>query len=115
MFGAALAGIYEDAVLYRRGAATDDGTGSISVGGDTPHPCKAQVDSATQGMRAAKDFVETDMRVLVLTNSCGARPAVEDTIDVISGRWAGTTWRIMSRGLDPAGAAWEMRGRQVSG
>lgn len=97
------------------GAAVKDAGGSIVTPG-TPslHDCKAQFDAATQAMRAAEGFLETDVRILVLATSLGRALDSAAQIIVASGSNAGT-WALLSCQRDPAGVGYECRARRVGG
>ena len=109
VFGAAFAGVYDDAVLHRPGKIQDT-AGTITRGQPSEHPCKAQVDAATQAMRGADGFVETDVRILVLASTVGVAASTDD--EIVTG---GRRWKIASVSQDPARTHWEMRGRRTNG
>jgi Fe2+ transport system protein FeoA len=111
VFGATLSFAYDDATLSQAATATDDGTGSISRGAPTSHPCKVQVEAATLAMRGSDDFADTDVRLLVLTATCAVNPVIGDELAITSGKHAGERYRIQSRDIDPGAGAWDMRGR----
>lgn len=103
-FSQAFSSIYLDATLHRA-TLTEDGMGGGSSA-FVDEPVKAQLDSATQAMRSAEGFVDTDQRILVL--AYGVAPiTTDDTITL-----AGHLWSIASVMLDPAGGAYELRGRR---
>jgi hypothetical protein len=111
VFGAALAAIYDDAILYEPAEDQDDGTGTITHGEPTPYGCDVQIEAATLTMRGAEDFVATDVRVLILTATVAVTPPIGAVLAVTSGRHAGERYRLLSRDVDPGSAAWDMRGR----
>jgi hypothetical protein len=104
VFAAAFSPIYEDAVLHRR--VLSDTNGSISAA-ETDHPCKAQLDSATEAMRRAEGFAETDQRIIVLRGTLDIDPGTDDEISL-----AGRRWKIAGLAADPARTHWELRGRR---
>ncbi|UAB76963.1 hypothetical protein INR77_08890 [Erythrobacter sp. SCSIO 43205] len=100
---------FVDAVAVWQGSPTYDDGGSItSPGTASEYPCKAQLDAPTQQMRAAEGFLETDVRVLVLSSSL----AVElDTAAQITAD--GETYALLTCQRDAAGIGYECRGRKV--
>lgn len=90
----------------------DDGGSILSPGTPFAMPCRCQVDSATDAMRADAGFVERDVRLLVLTDGL-ARPIDTDaTIAVHAGPSAGT-YSVQTAQLDPMGVYWDCRGRRA--
>lgn len=108
MFGTAFSGFYLDASLHRKIAAADNGAGGGSGSGFAdPEAVKAQLDAATQAMRAADSYVDTDMRIIVLAS--GVDPiTADDEITVGAVRWS-----IASVAQDPAGAYYDLHGRRA--
>jgi hypothetical protein len=108
VFAAAFGPIYLDATLHRANTFTDDGSGGGTGSGFADgEPVKAQLESASQGMRAAEGYTDTDQRILVLAS--GVAPiSVDDQITV-----AGTRWGIASVGRDPAHAYYDLHGRRA--
>lgn len=96
------------------GTPTKDAGGSITAAG-TPvsKSCNAQFDAATQAMRQAEGFLETDVRILVLAASLDGALDEAARIVVASGTNAGT-WSLLSVTRDPAGVGYECRGRKVA-
>lgn len=106
-FGAAFAGFYLDAQLYRPVPFTDDGKGGGTGGGfGEPEAVKAQLDQATQAMRSSEGFVDSDQRILVLASGV---PTISTDCEI---EVKGTRWQIASVAQDPAGAYYELRGRR---
>lgn len=106
IFHGAFAGLFLDASLYRPGGSGDDGAGGGSGNGfGDPESVKASLDSATDAMRQAEGYVETDVRILVLAHGV-TRPTTDCEITI-----RGTRYGIRSVGTDPAQAAWELHGR----
>ena len=88
----------------------DAGGSIVAPAEPLSYACSVQFDSATQAMRATEGFLETDMRLLVLTFD---RPL--DTaagIMVAAGEHAGP-WQLLSCQRDPVGIGWDCRGRRV--
>lgn len=97
--------IYEDAVLHRRTVNRDGaGGGSVTVTNET---VKAQLDRATEAMRASDGFVDTDQRIIVLAH--GVAPITSDAQITLGGQ----LWNIASVTKDPAGAAYDCHGRRA--
>ena len=109
-FAARFGAPFVDAVAKWPGTPVKDAGGSITTPG-TPvqYPCRVQFDAATQAMRQAEGFLETDARILVLTAS------LEVTLDTEARIIAdGATWALLSCQRDAAGIGYECRGRKVS-
>lgn len=104
---------FVDATAVWGGTPTKDAGGSITVAGaPVSKTCKAQFDAATQAMRDAEGFLETDVRVLVLSATLDAVLNTQAKILVATGDHAGT-WSLLSCTRDPAGIGFECRGRKV--
>lgn len=104
---------FYDATASWPGTPTYDAGGSITAPG-TPeqYPCRAQFDAATQAMRVADGFLETDVRILVLSLERALDTAA--IIEVATGEFAGK-WQVLAPQRDPAGIGWECRGRRMAG
>lgn len=101
---------FVDAVAVWQGVATfDDGGSLVTPGTPAEYSCKAQFDAPTQQMRAAEDFKETDVRVLVLSASLSREL---DTAAQITAN--GETWALLTCQRDAAGVGYECRGRKVT-
>lgn len=98
-------GIYLDATLHRT-TTTSDGKGGGSTS-DADEAVKAQLEAATEAMRQAEGYTDTDVRILLLAHGVD-RPNsdCEVTVD-------GTRYGIRSVGRDPAGAYWDIHGRRA--
>lgn len=112
-FTAAGLGAFHDATASWPGTATHDSGGSIATPG-TPveKSCQAQVDVATEAMRASEGFVDGDVRILVLAATLDGDLDTDATITVADGPHEGS-WRVASVSRDPAGVYWEARGRRA--
>lgn len=87
------------------GAAQYDAGGSIIAPAEpTRRPCRVQVDAATQAMRQADGFLETDVRLLVLSLDGPLTTAARIVVN-------GASYALLSVSRDPAGVGWECRGR----
>lgn len=72
--------------------------------------CRAQVDSATQSMREQPDFAVTDRAVYVLSETLEGALVEGHEIEVHSGPFAGTRWKVATPiDRDPVGAYWRAR------
>ena len=108
---AAYGGPYFDAIIHSKGEAVyDDGGSIVTPGTPTQKSCQAQVDLATQDMRAAEGFTDGDMRILILAEGIVGAISLDDRVEVLAGPHAGT-WLIQSIARDPFGIYWELRGR----
>ncbi|MXP42983.1 hypothetical protein GRI65_00770 [Altererythrobacter sediminis] len=90
----------------------DDGGSIVTPGVPAQYPCRAQFDAATQSMRLSEGFLETDVRVLVLSASLSVPLDTEAKIIVSDGMYSGT-WALKSCGRDPAGVGYECRARRL--
>lgn len=110
---AAVGGGFHDALAKWPGTPVTDDGGSITMPGTpTQKTCSVQVDAATERMRLAAGFVDTDMRLLVLAATIEGEPDTSAMIEVLDGPHAGT-WMIASVDRDPCGVYFECRGRRA--
>lgn len=106
-FSAAFSGFYLDGSLYRPVTFADDGKGGGSGGGfAAPEAVKVQIDAATQAMRSADNYVETDQRISVLASGVAM---ITTDCEIVAG---GARWGIASVAQDPAGSYYELRGQR---
>lgn len=112
-FSNAAGGPFVDAIATWPGTPTYDNGGSIAAPG-TPesHACAAQFDAPTQQMRSAGDFLQTDVRILVLAGSINRALDTSASITVASGPNAGA-WALLSCQRDPVGIGYDCRGRRI--
>lgn len=103
VFAKAFASIYLPAVLHVR-TVIDDGEGSLTAS-ETEYACRAQVDEATEAMRASAGYTDTDRRIMVLAATLPAKPTTDDAITV-----GGQRYNIGSVSADPANSHWVLRG-----
>lgn len=104
---------YSDAVAKWPGIPTYDDGGSIVTPGDpVEKPCKAQVSAPTEAMRAEAGFLQTDMRLHVLSATLDGSLDAEAVIVVAAGPHAGA-WELQTAMLDTAGIGWTCRGRRA--
>lgn len=106
------AGLYPDGWLVKPlgGAYQDDG-GSWVEPESPPDPTaiKVQTDSATEAMRTASGYTDTDVRLIVLTAGLGGAITTDD--EIIDGR--GDRWKVTMPSLDTCGSHWEIRGQRA--
>lgn len=104
IFGRAFAGIYLPAILHKREMAYDgDGNPTATV---TDYPCRAQVDSATEAMRQAAGYTDSDVAIYVLAHGLSVDVTSNDEITV-----KGIRRSVASVDRDPAAAYFLCRGQ----
>lgn len=113
-FSEQFGGPFQTATARWPGVPTRDSGGSITTpGSPVTKSCRVQVCAPTDAMRTDAGFIETDMRLVVLTASLDATLDTNARIVIASGRFAGT-WELQSATLDTAGIGWVCRGRKVA-
>lgn len=112
-FSATFGGPFHDArVIDETPPVRDDG-GSITTPGQLIYrDCKCQIDSATQRMREAGGYVETDVAFIVLASTLDGPLGTKATIEVTDGPHAGL-WMVSLIERDTVGAGWIGRGRRA--
>ncbi len=112
-FSDAFGAPYVDATAVWKGTPVKDDGGSITEPG-TPvtKTCKAQVSAPTEAMRADIGFLQTDMRLHVLSATLDGTLDTQADIVIASGKHAGT-WDLQNATLDTAGIGWTCRGRKL--
>lgn len=110
-FAAATGAGFHDAQAKWPGVPTRDTGGSITAPG-TPivKACSAQVDAATEAMRAEDGYQDKDVRILVLAATLDAELDTEARLEVLAGPHVGT-YLLASVDRDPCGVYFECRGR----
>lgn len=109
LFGEVMAPLYL-AARVRVMATTYTATGDLQRVG-TDLACLAQVDRATEAMRALPDAAATDRALYVLAASFAGTLVEGAEIEMLAGAYAGTTWRVADPiDRDPAAAYWLCRG-----
>lgn len=104
-------GPYQAAIAHWPGTPVYDDGGSISEPGlPIELECMAQVDAATQAMRAEVGYVGTDVALLVLCSTLDGQLDTDATVEVTAGPNAGT-YSVQSVSKDPMGSHWLCRGR----
>lgn len=111
-FSAAFGGPYHDARTIEQTAPVyDDGGSIITPGGVEYRTCSVQIDMATQAMRDSPNFVQTDVRFIVLSATLAGTLGTDAMIEVLAGPHAGL-WSVSSLERDPVAAGWVGTGRQ---
>jgi hypothetical protein len=111
-FSAVFGGSYHDARTIEQTAPVhDDGGSIISPGGVEHRPCSVQIDTATQAMRESPNFVQTDVRFIVLAATLTGSLGTDAMIEVLTGPHAGL-WSVSSLERDPVAAGWVGTGRR---
>lgn len=112
-FSAAGLGPYAPAVAHWPGVpAYDDGGSILTPGTPIAKACMAQVDAATQAMRAEPGYVGTDVALLVLVATLDGSLDTDATVEVTAGPNAGT-YSVQSVSKDSMGTHWLCRGRSA--
>lgn len=108
LFGELMGGYYLPAILTtsERGYAGD---GSMTTE-TTSTACQARVDSATERMRQADGFTQTDRAIFVLASGLDVEVTTDHEVEITEGPYAGSTFRIASVDRPPAGSYWLCRG-----
>jgi len=111
-FSGVLGGPYHDARTIEQVAPVYDDGGSITAPGGVVHrTCSVQIDSATDAMRTAPDFAQTDVRFIILASTLDGDLNTEARIQVLEGPFA-DTWSVDMLERDPVAAGWVGRGRR---
>lgn len=113
-FNAAFGGPFYDAEIITQSdmdTAYDIGGSIIPGAGDpTRRTCKAQVDQATEAMRATEGYTQQTRRIIVLAATLDGGINTDDTIEILAGPFAGV-WMIDQVGRDTVAAGWDLMGR----
>lgn len=105
LFGAVLGGVYRPATLHRVTQLRTRGGSTVETVVDLP--CRAQLDVASEAMRAAAGATERDVRILVLASSLAGPITTADQISLSGQRYA-----IAAVARDPAGASFDLRAQR---
>lgn len=108
LFGELMGTYYLAATLYSDTPTYAD-DGSMTTG-ETSTTCLARVDSATERMRQADGFTQTDRAILVLASSIADDITTDHRIEILEGPYAGSVFSIASADRPPAGSYWLCRG-----
>ena len=111
-FSGVLGGPFAVAQAVWPGSPQRDNAGRITAPA-TPilKTCQAQVCQPTEQMRADADFLQTDMRVIVLAASLDGELDTSADVVIEAGPHAGR-WDLQTVTLDSAGIGWTCRGRR---
>lgn len=112
VFAAAFSPLYLPGYVHRFDAPQLDDGGSI-IASEEPDliDCRVQVDRCTEAMRQADGYTDADVRLLIIRQGVGTL-TTEDRVEVLSGPCTGV-YLVSSVELDPAGAAFDCRGRRA--
>lgn len=105
LFGAALGGLYLPATLHRVMQTRVRGGSTVETVVDLP--CRAQIEGASEAMRAAAGATERDVRIFVLASSLAGPVTTADQISL-----AGQRYAIAAVARDPAGALFDLRAQR---
>lgn len=112
-FSAALGGPFHSGrVVDQAPLQYDDGGSIVGGGGPLYRACSVQIDVATTDMRADPNFVQTDVRFIVLAATLQGGLGTDAEIEVLDGPFAGT-WTVSSLERDPVAAGWVGTGRRA--
>lgn len=100
IFSSLMGAYFLPATLHQAGEPVYSGA-SISVA-QSDIPCKAQVDVATYAMQQSANYIDGDVRLLVLAD-------LVTTDDEITVR--GQRYKVYAVARDPAGAYWDCAAR----
>lgn len=108
-FGSMVGAPYVEATAIWPGTPEEDDGGSIVDPSPLiKKPCLVQFDTPTQAMRQAEGFLESDMRLLVLTASLDG--ALDTSVRIVADNG---TWQLLTCQGDPAGIGYECRARRL--
>lgn len=112
-FSSIFGGPYWPARVIEQGAPVyDDGGSIVTPGGVAYRPCEAQIDTATQRMREAEGYVDTDIAFIVLADTLEGTLDTQARIQITDGPHAGV-WSVELIERDTAAAGWVGRGRRA--
>jgi hypothetical protein len=111
-FSSVLGGPYHAARTIEQVASVfDDGGSIVTPGGVAHRDCQVQIDTATQRMREAEGYVDTDVALIVLAATLEGGFNTEARIEVLEGPHVGV-WSVELIERDPVAAGWVGRGRR---
>jgi hypothetical protein len=112
-FAQQFGGPFADAVAVFPGVpGKDDGGRIVTPATPISRPCKAQVCAPSEAMRADAGFIQTDMRLIVLTATIDVPLDTSADVVISTGPHAGR-WDLQSATLDTAGIGWVCHGRKL--
>lgn len=108
LFGDLLGGLYLSARLVTR-APTYNGHGDLELT-EATHECRARVDNATERMRQAEGFTETDRAIYVLAAGLAVDVTTDAEVEILEGDYAGKAFGVASVDRPPGGSYFACRG-----
>ena len=106
------AGYWTAMVVTQSAPTFDDGGSIIAPGVRLERPCSAQVDSASEAMRAAEGYTDGDVRILILSGTLAGALDTDAVMVVSAGPHVGR-YSLQSVLLDVAGTHWDCGGRAI--
>lgn len=114
LFGEVLGGLFLPGSVQTQESTYDD-KGDLTREA-TAHPCRVQVDQATERMVATEGYTIDDRAIFVLADSYDGELDTDCLVQVNAGPYAGTVWKVGAPiDRDPAGAYWRCRGTPHGG
>jgi hypothetical protein len=101
---------HDGALLFDGEPVYDDGGSIVTPGEPSELVCTVQVDAVTEAMRLDADFMERDVRLLILGP---ASLTTQPRVRVDAGPFAGQTYELRYVARDPLGFGWDCRARGV--
>lgn len=98
-------------VIDQVGVVYDDGGSITAPGGPNYRTCSAQIDGATQRMREAPGYVDTDVSLIVLADTLAGTLGTAARVEVLEGPHAGI-WSVELIERDTMALGWVGRGRR---
>lgn len=86
--------------------------GTIEAGAE-PRTCKAKVDSATERMREAPGYTETDRAIFILAASITGELTTDADVEILEGDYAGSKFHISSVDRPPGCSYFLCRGARI--
>lgn len=108
LFGELLGPLYLGATLSS-GTVDYAGDGTLQAGGG-PQGCKARVDNASEKMRGADGFTETDRAISILAATVAGEVTTDHKIEILEGDYAGEVFHIASVDRPPGASYYYCRG-----
>jgi hypothetical protein len=108
LFGELLGPLYMAARVTDRNL-TYGADGSIQRGAG-PRDCRARVDSATQRMREAAGYTQTDRAIYILASTLAGELTTDAELEIFEGDYAGATFGIASIDRPPGASYFLCRG-----
>lgn len=113
LFGELMGPLYLNATLS--GGSNEYGAdGTLRTGGGS-QGCKARVDNASERMRAAEGFTETDRAISILAATVAGEVTTDQRIAIDEGDYAGVVFNIASVDRPPGASYFYCRGTVAHG